>query len=492
MQRLPNVHPSDLTKFPNGNGAIQLNASNDGSKILMYNETPLNIDLDFLNGKSDVLHAWEANFWTLDGDTKEVDWMIDVDSLNVVNPPINAIFLTLYDPTEKLNDKAYPMPLIRQVGGQVAVTGATNTLTNEVNAAGSEVIDIGTIANQKLIDIFTDHFKWSVEQAGIAHQVLKGQTAGSPLQIGQTGDISEVLGNLLIDGGKIGKVAIGDTLDASDGQNLVLNALLGVVGFSNTGSIKFMAGLTELFEMYQQWNGYANFYSPTGKWVFSDISGNFPFASDGSGSAYFEALAGQAMHFRSPHNVDVMIISSTLAHILQALQVDGACTFNGVVKTNLILDNVTGQTAIDLSAGTGAVKIPADQLVGSTGQKILDGSGHTDLFINPVATGAGHKISFATNATERATIDDTGINLKSGAINFLTGSITRKQQNTNAVCGAGTTITHGLGATPHMCVCTPNIAQPGSATVGISTPGSTTFVVTVGAGSAVSFGLWAN
>jgi hypothetical protein len=74
-----------------------------------------------------------------------------------------------------------------------------NTLSNEAAGSGTEIIDIGIVGNTKMLDIFNDHFIWQVIQAGVAHQVLKGNTAGNPLQLGALGDIVEVLGKLQID-----------------------------------------------------------------------------------------------------------------------------------------------------------------------------------------------------------------------------------------------------------------------------------------------------
>lgn len=91
------------------------------------------------------------------------------------------------------------------------------------------------------------------------------------------------------------------------------------------------------------------------------------------------------------------------------------------------------------------------------------------------------------NGTSIASVDSTGINLLSGSINLLAGTISKINGGDNIACGSGTTINHGLGTTPQMVVATPNISQPGSATVGVSNLGATTFRATVGAGTAIDF-----
>ncbi len=102
---------------------------------------------------------------------------------------------------EKVNTGVYPLtlPRLTNIGNNVPVSTSTNAVTAEGAAINTEVIDIGPVGNLKVIDIFNDHFIWSVVQAGVAHQILKGNIAGNPLQIGQAGDVSEVLGKFTID-----------------------------------------------------------------------------------------------------------------------------------------------------------------------------------------------------------------------------------------------------------------------------------------------------
>ena len=114
------------------------------------------------------------------------------------NPPVSIIMPTYFAPGETVP----ATPILGNspvgIGGSVS-TSSVQTLSNETNGTGFKVIDIGTTTNNDLLDIFTDSFLWKVLQAGIVHQVLKGQTSGNPLQLGQAGDITEVLGQLLID-----------------------------------------------------------------------------------------------------------------------------------------------------------------------------------------------------------------------------------------------------------------------------------------------------
>ncbi len=117
---------------------------------------------------------------------------------NLPNPPVTLLLVTYYNPHE-------PIPYVPTLGNSPIGIGGTiatsfNSLSNETNTVQTLVIDIGQQGNANLITINSDgSFVWKVLQAGVAHQILKGEISGPPLQIGQLGDLTEVLGNLLID-----------------------------------------------------------------------------------------------------------------------------------------------------------------------------------------------------------------------------------------------------------------------------------------------------
>jgi hypothetical protein len=205
MQRLPNVHPSNTILYPNGIGMFAVGAANEGSKILIYNASALSFQLDFLNGQTDTLHPWEANWWPLDGDTKQIQWAIDTDSLNVSTPPITTIFLTLYGAQEKLTG-TYPVSLPYQTslgGGQTStnVTSTNNAIVNDGNTAGTSIIET-TVVGKPSTTILTNDGILNLMTliAGTLQQLIKTQAIGNPLLLGLSATITEVLGNLLVDG----------------------------------------------------------------------------------------------------------------------------------------------------------------------------------------------------------------------------------------------------------------------------------------------------
>jgi hypothetical protein len=219
MLRLPSIYPGDKTKWPNGYGVITVPANDEGANILLYNETPLNIDLDFENGSTDVIHAWEANYWELDGSTNEIRWQIDADSINVVSPPINALYPKYYYPDEKIKNKAYPMALVRQLGGASQLSGASS-LVNTGNPVGQVLINVNDPAGTTVTADNDGQITWLAKVGAALVQWLNVQSTDNPLvQLGALNHIVNVLGNLDVDGdtlfnGRLGVAVASDVMDA--------------------------------------------------------------------------------------------------------------------------------------------------------------------------------------------------------------------------------------------------------------------------------------
>jgi hypothetical protein len=80
--------------------------------------------------------------------------------------------VTVYFVTEKVPPGKFPVSIPTQT--VKANVSSVTTLSNEGAAVGAEIIDIGTTANPKNIDIFNDHFTLSIEIAGGKHVILTG------------------------------------------------------------------------------------------------------------------------------------------------------------------------------------------------------------------------------------------------------------------------------------------------------------------------------
>src|ERR1051326_6459763 len=125
-------------------GTIDISAPEAGSKILLYNLSIVTIQIDFDNGSTALLHPGEANYWTLDGLTPQLEWS-QYSILNSVQSPISQVTGTLYGRDEKIEGN-YPTSLIYQInvgnplGVNTNVSGASS-LANDGNTAGTQFIE---------------------------------------------------------------------------------------------------------------------------------------------------------------------------------------------------------------------------------------------------------------------------------------------------------------------------------------------------------------
>lgn len=157
------------------------------------------------------------------------------------NPPVNKLMMTYYAPGE-------PIPRAvnlgnSPIGGSLLPVQAT-TLSNEGNALGITVIDIGTTTIANLWQVFNDHFLIYVQQGGVRHQVLAGNIAGSPpLQIGAPGDTVEFLGNPTVDQALTvtGNTVLNSltTINANLSINGTLSADTGKITTDGSGDMTF-------------------------------------------------------------------------------------------------------------------------------------------------------------------------------------------------------------------------------------------------------------
>ncbi len=166
-----NILPVDLSSKTVGNsGDVQLPTvtSNKGYTLLLFNESGSGLSIQFLGSKDNhILPAGAWRKYVPNPGEEAFTWTV----LYILpGAPVTQLFGTLYMPGEAVPDTGVLGNSPIGIGGTVA-TSSVQTLSNEGNAANTEIIDIGTSTLAKLIDIFNDHFIWSVQQAGVAHQV---------------------------------------------------------------------------------------------------------------------------------------------------------------------------------------------------------------------------------------------------------------------------------------------------------------------------------
>lgn len=242
MRRIPSFDPSQPVVA--SNAYINIGAADPGSKILLYNESPYNIDLDFMNGNTPILHAWEARYWTLDGDQAQIGWLVD-SALNVTTPPISLVMGELYGANEKI-EGSYPMALIRQasVGNEVTTnTSNSQTLTNTGNPAGTNVVTMNSTSSVGSTFTLTNDglLALAVTIAGALQTVLQSfepASGGTILKEGAASYLTEQLGNLQVDGTLTAKGAV------SLASVSVLTHILGSLTVDNTSTFTGVASFT--------------------------------------------------------------------------------------------------------------------------------------------------------------------------------------------------------------------------------------------------------
>lgn len=160
------------------------------------NGTPF--DLDYMGlGSADitVIPAGTMNRFYAKTFYSGVANILPLNNNNVQGTGV--VNLVAYYMTENLPPGTFPITIPTQV--VQATVSNVQTLSNESSSLGAEIIDIGTVNNSRLWDIFNNRFTISIEIGGVKHTILQGSLTGNPLQLGQSGDIAEFLGSVNID-----------------------------------------------------------------------------------------------------------------------------------------------------------------------------------------------------------------------------------------------------------------------------------------------------
>lgn len=121
------------------------------------------------------------------------------------------------------------------------------TLVNDGNATGTGIIESTPSGQSSSATHVTNDGQWLLQvlQSGVYHQFLKSQTSGDPLQLGQSGDIVDLLGGLNLAG--ISTVVNGN--GTGGGTATVYQLLSGAVklvvviesNFKNQGAVQTVA-----------------------------------------------------------------------------------------------------------------------------------------------------------------------------------------------------------------------------------------------------------
>lgn len=178
--------------------------------------------------------------------------------------------------------------------------------------------------------------------------------------------------------------------------------------------------------------------------------------------------------------------ASYTVEAMGTLQVDGNPSLKTVGGINLVMNVDTGQRYIWNINNTAEMSLTGASLI--LNGVDLEVPASTDLIMNvPTATQAARIQMAGTDALivgggTGVTAHNDGV-----AVNklYLLNGRLHGIQGGKASGISGVSISHGLGATPAAVSAVTDIAQPGSATIGVGSVGSTTFTATAGAGTAI-------
>lgn len=214
--------------------------------FLLANQSNVNLMLTFADGNTAYAPAWQITPFRVPTKSPIVKWQQET-ILAGSSSPISRVTIDSYQDTSQILG-TYPVAIqhTAYVPNQVSTSTMVSTLSSENNGINTEVIDIGTNNNNRLVDIYNDHFIWSVEQSGVAHQIMQGRISGKPLLLGQGGDHVEVGGTLDIDENLfiVGHSTLDDGSFTTDG-----NGNITVASISNSAGV--VRGVQPLLTPYQ-------------------------------------------------------------------------------------------------------------------------------------------------------------------------------------------------------------------------------------------------
>ena len=174
--------------------------SNEPSHIRVYNDSGCLLNASFIaSGRQEFIPAGGWIVFSL----KFQDTQIEFTVLSIIpNALVSIISAVYYEPYEDV-------PMIQVGNAPVAISGtvktsAIQTLSNEGGASTGLIIDIGDVTISQLFTIYAGgQCVWDVDQSGVSHRVITINASGTPLKLGQSGDTTEVMGNMLFDAGPI-------------------------------------------------------------------------------------------------------------------------------------------------------------------------------------------------------------------------------------------------------------------------------------------------
>lgn len=289
-------------------------------RVLLQNESGTGLNITFkLSQDSFTLPAGKHILRVVTPSESGYTWTA---LYNLPNPPVTSLYTDYYYPNEPDPDTGMLGNSPIGIGGTISVTNVSS-LSNETTTVKTLIIDIGLVGNTLLYQLFSDgSATWSVISGGVPHTVLQVQGTGNQLQLGKSGDITEVLGNLLIDG-----IAQSGTFTFVNGASIVGGDFaFGTHGITSAGLIQSTA-----FES-------SNYH---------DSAGNDGMVITAGATTRIQS-AGQVA-IQVPGGTTRFSVISTGASVTGTLGVSGNTTFTG----NIIFNTGSSLSAVGFGSGSG-------------------------------------------------------------------------------------------------------------------------------------------
>lgn len=200
MKLLPSFDPTTAPA-----GTIPVGIVDQNSKVVLYNESAVTLQINFEDGSTDVLHAWEAKAWSINYVTPSLSWSSLRNLAGAGQSPASQVDTVVYGPTEKV-EGTFPAQLTRLVSqGNVQVGGAVSNIVNDGNAANTSVVEATQTGSSGSNVQLDNSGNLTLKQYSAAtltqiFQVVANAGAGnSNVFLSDSNHVCEVIGSLLVD-----------------------------------------------------------------------------------------------------------------------------------------------------------------------------------------------------------------------------------------------------------------------------------------------------
>src|SRR6266536_531933 len=123
-------------------GTFKAQAPSGTYKMVVMNESNVNLIFTFSNGDTTQVPAWQSRLYCRHDGNSNVKWAQQT-TLNASGSPVSQVIIETFAQHEEIIE-GYPAPLVRQtnVGNMVTtVGGGSSFVQNDSNAAGTSIVE---------------------------------------------------------------------------------------------------------------------------------------------------------------------------------------------------------------------------------------------------------------------------------------------------------------------------------------------------------------